>query len=44
MPKRTGIYYTIWQRKLWLNSDIEEISHQAMLYRHQQIVSLGDHL
>jgi hypothetical protein len=35
--------YTIWQRKLWLDSDIEEISHKAMLYRHQQLVGLGDH-
>ncbi|TGO02207.1 hypothetical protein PN36_28640 [Candidatus Thiomargarita nelsonii] len=35
--------YTIWQRKLWLNSDIEEISHKAMLYRHQQGVGLDDH-
>ncbi len=30
--------YTIWQRKLWLNKDVEEISHKAMLYRHQRLI------
>ena len=27
--------YTIWQRKLWLDKSVEEISHKAMLYRNQ---------
>lgn len=28
--------YTIWQRKLWVDKTVEEISHQAMLHRNQQ--------
>jgi hypothetical protein len=28
--------YTIWQRKLWFDKSVEEISHKAMLYRNQQ--------
>jgi len=28
--------YTLWQRKLWIDKSIDEISHQAMLYRNQQ--------
>ena len=31
--------YTIWQRKLWIDKGVEEMSHQAMLFRHQQKVS-----
>ena len=28
--------YTLWQRKLWIDKSVDEISHQAMLYRSQQ--------
>jgi hypothetical protein len=27
--------YTIWQRQLWVDKTVEEISHQAMLFRNQ---------
>jgi hypothetical protein len=27
--------YTIWQRKLWIDKSVKEISHKAMLYRNQ---------
>ena len=27
--------YTLWQRQLWVDKTVEEISHQAMLSRHQ---------
>jgi hypothetical protein len=30
--------YTIWQRKLWSDKTVEEISHQAMLYRNQSLI------
>jgi len=27
--------YTLWQRQLWVDKTVEEISHQAMSSRHQ---------